>query len=485
MKQKYKPVIGLEIHAQLSTKTKMFSPESYEYGNLPNTTVSAVTLAHPGAMPTVNKLAIEYAIKMGLACKCNINKVNMFARKNYFYPDLPKGYQITQHEGPICYDGHITIDSHSSSINVSEKKIRITRIHIEEDTGKVLHDIIPGKTLIDYNRAGAPLIEIVTEPDITTSEDAYTFLHEARKIVRYLEICDGNMEEGSLRCDANVSVMKIEDTKYGQRVEVKNINSIRNVQAAIEYEISRQIQLLEQKSTVKPETRSFNAKKGITIGMRTKETLDDYRYFPEPDISPIIVDDKWIQSIKSKIPTMAREYTKKFVNHYGIPFKDAKTISEDKHLAQYYEKACKDTQNYKSAANWIIGPIKSYLNDIKIGISEFKISPKQVSCLVNIIDEGKISMSKAIQSVFPTMLEQPGLPITQILEQKNLVQEQNSTKIENYINEVIKRYPEKVELYKKGKTGLLGFFMGEIMKISQGKADPKIASAILKELLGG
>ncbi len=481
MKQKYKPVIGLEIHAQLSTKTKMFSAESYEYGNLPNTTVSAVTLAHPGAMPTVNRVAIEYAIKMGLACKCKINNVNMFARKNYFYPDLPKGYQITQHKGPICYDGHIVIDANDMS-NVG-KKIRITRIHIEEDTGKVLHDIIPGKTLIDYNRAGAPLIEIVTEPDLTTSQDAYTFLHEMRKIVRYLEICDGNMEEGSLRCDANVSVMKIEDIKYGQRVEVKNINSMKNVQTAIEYEISRQIQLLEQKNIVKPETRLFNAKKGITIGMRTKETLDDYRYFPEPDISPIIVDDEWIQSIKSTIPTMFREYTKKFVDDYGIPFKDAKIISEDKNLAQYYEDICKYTQNRKSAANWVIGPIKSCLNDIKIGISEFEISSKQIACLVNIIDEGKISMSKAIQSVFPTMLEQPELSITQILEKKNLIQEQNSTKIENYINEVIKRYPEKVEIYKKGKTGLLGFFMGEIMKLSQGKADPKIASNILREAL--
>ncbi|MCP3660858.1 MAG: Asp-tRNA(Asn)/Glu-tRNA(Gln) amidotransferase subunit GatB [Bacteroidetes bacterium] len=477
--ENYIPVIGLEIHAQLSTKTKMFSPERYEYGALPNTSVSNITLAHPGTMPSINKKAIEYAIKMGLVCDCKINEYNIFARKNYFYPDLPKGYQITQHNDPICSQGNIIIDLE----NNKEKKVRINRIHLEEDTGKALHNIIPNKTLLDFNRAGAPLIEIVTEPDLACSKEAYFLLHEIRKIVRYLEICDGNMEEGSLRCDANISVMKREDKEYGQKVEVKNMNSIRNVQLAIEYEIVRQIEELEKGNTIQSETRSFNASNGKTIKMRTKETLSDYRYFPEPDISPIIINDKWINEIKSSIPILAREYYSKFTQEYKLPSYDAKLITENKELAKYFESICKFTKNYKSASNWIMGPIKSHLNDLKINISEFEIIPKQIASIISLIDEGKLNMSSATKILFPKLIDNPKKEIELIVKELNLIQEKDTNKIDLWINEVIKENPQKVDLYKKGKKGLLGMFMGEIMKKSKGTADPSITSQKLKEIL--
>ncbi len=495
--ESYVPVIGLEIHAQLSTKTKMFSPEAYEYGSLPNTSVSNITLAHPGTMPSINKKAIEFAIKMGLACNSEINEYNIFSRKNYFYPDLPKGYQITQHEGPICKNGIIIINinktnetgtnstskGNTSLENNSEKKVRINRIHLEEDTGKALHNIIPDKTLLDFNRAGTPLIEIVTEPDLSCSQEAYLLLHEIRKMVRYLEICDGNMEEGSLRCDANISVMKKGAKKYGQKVEVKNMNSIRNVQLAIEYEIIRQVEELESGNNILAETRSFNASTGKTIRQRSKETLGDYRYFPEPDISPVIINEKWINEIKASLPILAKEYFKKFTKEYKIPIYDAKLITEHKEIALYFEEICKLTSNYKSASNWIMGPIKSYLNELKIDISKFQISPKHIAEIISFVDKGDINISGATQKLFPKLLENPKKEVLDLIKELNLIQEKDTHKIDEWIKIVLQENPEKVDLYKKGKKGLLGMFMGEIMKKSKGKADPSITSDKLKKAL--
>lgn len=480
IRDKYEAVIGLEVHAQLLTKSKIYNTDSTEYGSLPNTNVSVITLGHPGTLPRLNKRVVEYAIKMGLACGCDITRENIFDRKNYFYPDLPKGYQITQDRTPICRNGQVTITLKDGT----EKNIALTRIHIEEDAGKSMHLAEETDTLVDFNRAGVPLIETVTEPDIRSSEEAYAFLTEIRRLVRYLEICDGNMEEGSLRCDANVSVRLKGAKEFGKKSEVKNMNSIRNVQRAIEHEIERQIVAIEAGETLFSETRTFDAASGTTSGMRTKEELNDYRYFPDPDLSPMHVSDEWLKDIESSMPSLPRELMKKFVEDYKLPVYDAEVLTDSKEIALYFEALCEQTKNYKAASNWMMGPVKSYLNELTLHIEDFPLSPQQIAELIQLVDDNKVSFSVASQRLFPAMIEHKDKGAFSLAEELNLVQERDSEAITELVDAVVARFPEKVQEYQNGKKGLIGMFMGEVMKQSKGKADPKMANELLRKKLG-
>lgn len=479
MNEKYEAVIGLEVHAQMLTKTKAYSNDINEYGAQPNTNVSVVSLAHPGALPMMNKKTIEYAIRLGLACHCNIADYQYFARKNYFYPDLPKGYQITQDKTPICTGGAIIIKDE----NGNEKSIGLTRIHMEEDAGKSIHDVDVYDTLVDLNRAGVPLLEIVSEPDIKTSQEAYNYLTEVRKLVRYLDICDGNMEEGSLRCDANISVMLKGSKVFGTKVEVKNMNSIRNVQRAIEFEIERQIEALEKGEEVVQETRSFDALKGSTISMRSKEAANDYRYFPEPDLQPLFVGKEQIEVVKNEMPPLPRDLFIKYTKELGLSEYDAYVLTDTKEVALYYEGVIAHTKNYKAAANWVMGDVKSYINHRGLEITEFPVQPQQLAALIQLIDEGKISTSIASQKVFPALTENPTEAPLKIAEQLNVIQDSNADSIKEYILKVIELNPNEVTRYKNGEKQLTGFFMGQLMKVSQGKADPKQANQLMREML--
>jgi len=478
LRDKYQLVVGLEVHAQLSTKSKAYCSDSTTYGSSPNSQTSPITLGHPGTLPKSNKKVIEYAIKMGLACNSNITERNEYARKNYFYPDLPKGYQITQDTTPICTGGKITIKNEDGI----EKDINITRIHMEEDAGKSSHDIDPFNTLVDLNRAGVALIEIVSEPDIRSSEEAYQYLIEVRKLVRYLEICDGNLEEGSLRCDANISVMLKGSTKLGDRVEVKNMNSLRNVKKAIEFERDRQIKLIESGKTVEQQTRSFNAIDSSTSLMRSKENANDYRYFPEPDLQPFILSQEYIQSIKNNLPILPNQLHEKFKQEFGLSDYDTNILVDDKDIAHYFLELCKHTKNYKSGANMLIGPIKSYLNEKAIIINDFTVNPFRIAQLIDLIEQGKVSNSIATQKIFPELIKSNS-SAEEIAKSNNWIQESDSDSLANYIDKVIAKFPNKVEEYKAGKKGLIGLFMGEVMKLSKGKADPKLANKMLQEKL--
>ncbi len=479
IRSKYQVVVGLEVHAQLLTNSKAYSSDKNEYGAPPNTNVSVISLGHPGTLPKMNKKTIEYAVRLGLACDANITETQRFDRKNYFYPDLPKGYQITQDKTPICTRGKIYIKDDEGK----EKAIRIARIHMEEDAGKSIHDIDLYDTLVDLNRAGIPLVEIVSEPDIRSSKEAYNYLTEIRKLVRYLGICDGNMEEGSLRCDANVSVMLKDSNEYGKRVEIKNMNSIRNVQRAIEYEINRHIELIEKGEEIAQETRSFDAVNGITISMRTKEAANDYRYFPEPDLLPIVIDEKQIEAIREEMPALPRELYLKYTNKFKLSDYDANNIIENKDIALFYEEIILHTQNYKAAANWLMGDIKSYLNQNGLEIDEFPIAPKTIASLIKMIEEGKVSTTIASQKIFPELLKTPEKEPMTIAEELNLIQESDDTLIVSYIEQVIKENPKEVERYKNGEKKLTGFFMGQLMRVSKGKADPKKANQLMREYL--
>ncbi|HEY3403808.1 MAG TPA: Asp-tRNA(Asn)/Glu-tRNA(Gln) amidotransferase subunit GatB [Ohtaekwangia sp.] len=478
IRDKYTLVIGLEVHAQLLTKSKIYNTDSNSFGSQPNTNVSVITLAHPGTLPLLNKKVVEFAIKMGLACHCDISRFQIFDRKNYFYPDLPKGYQLTQDRTPICKGGYVTINTKEG-----ERDVKLNRIHIEEDAGKSIHQENEADTLVDFNRAGVPLIEIVTEPDMHSSEEAGAILTEVRKLVRYLDICDGNMEEGSLRCDANVSVMLNGSTVLGKKVEVKNMNSIRNVQRAIEHEFDRQIALLENGEAVVSETRTFNADNGKTYGMRTKEELNDYRYFPDPDLSPMEVSEKWLNEIKSTMPALPRELAQKYVKEYSLPEYDALVLTDSKDVALYFESVIKHTRNYKAASNWIMGPVKSNLNELGLSADEFPLPPQIIAELIALIDEGKISYTIATQRIFTELLKNPGKSALEVAQNLNLIQDSSQDSLLPIVEEVIKEFPLKVEEYHKGKKGIISMFMGEVMKRSKGKADPKVATELLTQKL--
>jgi aspartyl-tRNA(Asn)/glutamyl-tRNA(Gln) amidotransferase subunit B len=479
IRSKYEAVIGLEVHAQMLTRSKAYSSDLNEYGSQPNSNISVISLGHPGTLPRMNKKTVEFAIKLGLACGCNIARDQHFARKNYFYPDLPKGYQITQDTTPICTGGVIQIKTEDGG----EKEIHLTRIHMEEDAGKSIHDVDVYDTLVDLNRAGVPLLEIVSEPDIRSSQEAYNYLTEVRKIVRYLDICDGNMEEGSLRCDANISVRLKGVIEFGTKVEVKNMNSIRNVQRAIEFEITRQIEAIEKGEKLSQETRSFDALKGTTFSMRTKEAANDYRYFPEPDLQPLRITDEQINNVQATMPSLPRDLFIKYTSKLGLSAYDAYNLTDSKGIALYYEEVIKSTSNYKAAANWIMGDVKSHLNEFGIEIEEFPISSERLALLIGLIDEGKVSTSVASQKIFPVMLKELIKTPVQIAEELNLIQDSNEDAILGFINEVIRQHPSEVERYRNGEKQLIGFFMGQLMKVSQGKADPKASNALLRKKL--
>ena len=475
LRDKYEVVIGLEVHAQLLTKTKAYSSDENIYGATPNTKTSVISLGHPGTLPKSNAKVIEYAVRLGIAVGSDIRERNEYARKNYFYADLPKGYQITQDTTPICKGGIITI----KDADGNPKDIKITRIHMEEDAGKSIHDLDPFHTLVDLNRAGVPLVEVVSEPDVRSSDEAYQYINEVRKLVRYLDICDGNMEEGSLRCDANISVMLKGSKEFGTKVEVKNMNSTRNVKRAIEFEIDRQIELLEEGGTVVHETRSFNAAKNTTISMRHKEEANDYRYFPEPDLQAVIVTEEYIAQVKSQLPLLPKELYSKFTTEYGLSDYDTNILIDEKGIALYYNELCSHTKNFKSAANFVNGSVKSYLNENAVSISDFSISTEQLATLISIVDDKRISNSVATSKVFPAMLSS-NKTAEEIATENNWVQESDSDALGEYITQAIAKYPEKVVEYKGGKRGLIGLFMGEVMKLSKGQAEPKLANQLLK-----
>ena len=478
LRDKYEVVIGLEVHAQLLTKTKAYSSDENIYGEAPNTKTSVISLGHPGTLPRSNAKVIEYAVKLGIAVGADIRERNEYARKNYFYADLPKGYQITQDTTPICNGGTIQIKDAEGK----PKKIKITRIHMEEDAGKSIHDLDPFHTLIDLNRAGVPLIEVVSEPDVRSSDEAYQYINEVRKLVRYLDICDGNMEEGSLRCDANISVMLKGASEFGTKVEVKNMNSTRNVKRAIEFEIDRQIALVEEGKEVSHETRSFNAANNSTISMRHKEEANDYRYFPEPDLQAVIVTQEYIEKVKNSLPPLPSELFKKFTTEFGLSDYDANILTDEKGIALYYNELCGSTKNYKSAANFVNGSVKSYLNEKAISIAEFCIKPKRLASLITIVDQGKVSNTVATSKVFPAMLVCNDTA-DKIATDNNWIQESDSDALGDYIKLAIAKYPEKAKDYKEGKKGLIGLFMGEVMKLSKGQADPKLANQLLRNQL--
>jgi aspartyl-tRNA(Asn)/glutamyl-tRNA(Gln) amidotransferase subunit B len=474
----YELVIGLEVHAQLLTKSKIFATDLSEYGSLPNTNISVITLGHPGVLPKLNKKTVEFAIRMGLACGSEITRHSIFSRKNYFYPDLPKGYQITQDKTPICKGGQVII-----KVGNEEKTIHLTRIHLEEDAGKSMHLAGETDTLVDFNRAGTPLIEIVSEPDLRSAEEAAAYLSEIRKLVRYLDICDGNMEEGSLRCDVNVSVRKKGETRFGTRVEVKNMNSMRNVQRAIEFELERQVNIIENGGTIYQETLNFDTETGETSSMRKKESMNDYRYFPEPDLTPLVVSEEWLNRVKAELPALPRELFLKFINAYKLPEYDALILTDSKEIALYFEEICHHTSNYKAAANWMMGPVKSYLNERTLHISEFPLQASQIAEIIALIDAGKISYAAANQKLLPVFLENSGKKAIQIAEEQNLIQESNESAILSIVEEVLSAMPVEVEKYKSGKKNLLGVFVGEVMKRSKGKADPRITNQLVLKML--
>jgi len=475
----YEAVIGLEVHTQLLTKSKAYSSDSTQYGATPNSNVSVISMGHPGTLPRINKRMIENAVRLGVAVKANVNYFNGYARKNYFYTDLPKGYQITQDTTPVCNGGFITIKTKSGE----EKNIGLIRIHMEEDSGKSIHDQDPFNTLIDLNRAGVPLLEIVSKPDIRNADEAYAYLAEIRRIVRYLEISDGNMEEGSLRCDANISVKPKGSKKYGTRTEVKNMNSLSNVKRAIDYEIKRQIERIENGEKVTQETRSYDAVKDITFAMRTKEEANDYRYFPEPDLPPVLITDEYIEKIRSLLPPLPNELYKKYVNELKLTDYDASNLTEDKSIALYFDELIKHTQHYKAAANWMMGAIKSYLNDNAVAIEQFPIPPEKIAEVIALVQENMVSNSVAEQQIFPEMIKAPEQSPEDIAQTHNLIQVGDENEIAGYVEQAIAKYPEKVKEYRAGKKGLAGMFMGEVMKLSKGKVDPKKANKLVKKYL--
>lgn len=476
---KYEAVMGLEIHAQLLTRSKAYSSDPNTYGEHPNSLVSPITLGHPGTLPKFNSRVIDYAIRLGLAFNSNISERQIFARKNYFYPDLPKGYQISQDKTPICRGGSISVQDEKGN----ERTIRLVRIHMEEDSGKSIHDQDPFNTLVDLNRAGVPLLEIVTEPDFRSSTEAYNYLTEVRRLVRYLDICDGNMEEGSLRCDANISVRLKGASEFGRKVEVKNMNSIRNVQRAIEHEIRRQIDLIEAGETIHQDTRSFDAASGTTSSMRSKEDAHDYRYFPEPDLQPIRVSQEYIDRIAQDMPPLPKELFAKYTGELGLSDYDAGVLTDSKEIALYFEAVIANTTDYKAAANWVMGDVKSYLNQQGIHIDEFPVKPARIAELIGIIKDGIVSNSVASQKIFPALVAEPETHPKEIAEKNNWVQESNEDLILSLVKEAIESNPQQVAKYKDGNKGMVGFFMGQVMKKSQGKADPKAANQLVIKLL--
>ena len=481
--ENFELVVGLEIHVQLHTETKAFSPEPFEYGASPNTLTSPVTLGLPGALPVLNEKIVELAVRLGLALNCQIRQFSYFSRKNYFYPDLPKGYQITQYETPICFDGFI--DIHADGKEPS--RIGIERIHLEEDAGKSLHDQDPYETLVDFNRAGAPLVETVSKPDIRKPLEAYKYVEKIRQIVRWLGVSDGNMEEGSLRCDANISVRPKGTETLGIKVEVKNMNSFRHVMRAIEYEFERQVGLLLAEEKIVQETRSFDTTQGITLPMRTKEKAHDYRYFPEPDLPPLVLTEAYIEQQKKLMGLLPDELFAQFTENLRLSDYEASRLLQEHPLAQFFMLLVKTGFSPKEAANWILGPINQWLNENGYSsISEFPLSPDKLFELLHLVRSERISHSNAASILLPSLCKSENSeihPESLARQMGLLIEEIDSVSLEIIIKELLENYPEKLQEYKNGKKGLTGFFMGELMKKTKGQLNPKTAAQILQNIL--
>jgi aspartyl-tRNA(Asn)/glutamyl-tRNA(Gln) amidotransferase subunit B len=476
--QQYEIVVGLEVHAQLTTQTKLFCSDSTLFGEDPNTQVSVISLAHPGTLPKMNKEAIELAIRLGLACNCKIVRNNYFARKNYFYPDLPKGYQISQHTAPICRNGYLEV-----VVGKDVKKVRLNRIHIEEDAGKSVHDIDEKYTGVDINRAGIPLLEIVTEPDIRSSEEAYAYVTELRNLVRYLGVCDGNMEQGRLRCDVNISVRKKGEQKLGTKVEIKNLNSIRFIKKAIETESKRLVDIIESGEEVLQQTRGFDEASGTTYAIRTKEDADDYRYFADPDLPPFLITDEMIDAVAQKMPPSQKQRVQTLVDSFGLSNYDASQLAGDVELETYFRKVIEHTSNTKAAANWVLNPIKNWLAEAELTADELPAPPVSVAGIIRLIDEKEITYGIAVQKVLPVLLKDGSIDVEKFIQENNLLLSENSSELEEWINAVLEKHPQKVTEFKKGKKGLIGFFVGEAMKLAKGKADAKLITEKFTEKL--
>ncbi|MGZ3881763.1 MAG: Asp-tRNA(Asn)/Glu-tRNA(Gln) amidotransferase subunit GatB [Flavisolibacter sp.] len=477
-RDEYEIVVGLEVHAQLLTKTKLFCGDTTEFGKEPNTQISVISLGYPGTLPRLNKEAISLAVRLGLACHCEIVQHNYFARKNYFYADLPKGYQISQHTTPICKGGYLEITAGNET-----KTIRLNRIHIEEDAGKSIHDEKSEFSNLDFNRAGMPLLEIVTEPDLRSAEEAFAYVTALRKLVRHLGVCDGNMEQGSLRCDVNISVRKKGELRLGTKVEVKNLNSIRFIKKAIEFESKRLIQLLEEGKSVLQETRGFDENNFSTYSIRVKEDEDDYRYFPEPDLPPFYISNEMIEMIRTAMPALQTEIKDKLAGEYKLSTYDAEQLSNDTELSSFFFELTKQTSNYKACANWILGPLRNYLNNSEVSLDEAKVSPGTIAEIIGLIDGGKISYGIAVQKVFPAVLKDHSLNIIQFIKNNELEVQSSQTEIEQLIDTALSKHSEKITEYKKGKKGLISLFVGEVMKLSKGKADAKLVTEKIIEKL--
>jgi len=472
----YEAIIGLEVHAQLLTKSKIFCNCSTKFGAQPNSHVCPVCMGMPGVLPVLNKKVVEFALKMALATHCRINFYSVFARKNYFYPDLPKGYQISQYEHPLAEDGWVEIE-----VNGQKKQIGIIRIHMEEDAGKLMHDPHKPISYVDFNRTGVPLIEIVSKPDIRTPEEGVAYLKKLRSILRYLEICDGNMEEGSFRCDANISLRLANAEKFGVRTELKNMNSFKHVQRALAYEIERQRSILEQGGSVVQETRLWDETKNITRSMRGKEEAHDYRYFPDPDLMPVVINKKWIEEIEKTLPELPDVKKQRFEQVYGLPEYDAEVLTSEKELAEYFERVVKWGSDAKLASNWLMSEVLRKLNQEKQEITACPITPKDLAELLQLIQKGTIS-GKIAKVVFEEMYSS-GKPASQIVREKGLVQITDQAVLEEIAQKIIESYPKEVDQYKAGKEKLLGFFVGQMMKQTKGKANPQLVNKIFKKLL--
>ena len=472
----FEPVIGLEVHAQLKTKTKIFCACSTAFGAPPNSHTCPVCLGMPGVLPVLNKKVVDYTLRMALATNCTVTRESRFARKNYFYPDLPKGYQISQYELPIAEHGFIDIE-----INGGRQRIGITRIHMEEDAGKLGHDPDRPVSMVDFNRTGVPLMEIVSEPDIRSADQAGAYLRQLRSIVRYLAICDGNLEEGSFRCDANVSIRPRGQEKLGTRTELKNLNSFKHVEKALLYEISRQRETLLDGAQIVQETRLWDPEKNKTTSMRGKEEAHDYRYFPDPDLLPLVIDSEWIQSIKDNLPELPDQKKNRFMEQFDLPAYDAGLLTTDRDLANYFEACVNRFPQPKQVSNWVMGSLLGLLNAQDKTIGESPVSPENLAQLLSLIAEGVIS-GKIAKTVFDDMAR-TGKPAKNIVDEKGLVQITDTDAIDDVVAQILSNNPKEVDAYKNGKTKLLGFFVGQVMQETRGKANPKLVNEILREKL--
>ena len=469
----FEPVIGLEVHAQLKTKSKIFSPESTEFGGSPNSHVSPICLGLPGVLPVLNKKVLEFAFKAAIALNCELHPRSRFARKNYFYPDLPKGYQISQYEEPFSTNGWVEI-----GVNGTTKRINITRIHMEEDAGKLIHDNHGTASFVDLNRAGVPLVEIVSEPEISSPEEAVEYMKKIRSILRYIGVCDGNMEEGSLRCDANVSVRPKGSSELGTKAEIKNVNSFKYLQKAVEYEIKRQIMSLESGEEIVQETRLFDSNKGITFSMRSKEEAHDYRYFPDPDLLPVVMEEEHIEELRNSLPELPDARHARFIEEFNLPDYDAGVLTDSREIADYFESCLKIHNNPKTVSNWIMTEVLRELKD-EDHISSFSIGPEKLGELLNLIENGTIS-GKIAKEVFEDMLSS-GKSAKEIVENKGMTQISDQSELEGIVFEILEKHPDEIARFKAGDEKLIGFFVGQVMKQTRGKANPKIVNEILRK----